>query len=90
MTTDHYPHISAVSAVSAEPSPGGHNADTADCADTYSGALVARFAVGHRRHPLADPTRQPDGYVPVVCTYCGDWIAWVNPPAPPVPVWCGS
>jgi hypothetical protein len=41
-----------------------------------------------RLHPLADPNRQPRGYVAITCTYCGDWIAWCNPPAPPVPVWC--
>jgi hypothetical protein len=36
-------------------------------------------------NPLKDP-HQPTGYVGIHCSHCGAWLAWCNPPAPPVPV----
>lgn len=41
-----------------------------------------------RPNALLDPTRQPDGTVPVHCTYCDRWIMWCAPPAPPCRVLC--
>jgi hypothetical protein len=41
-----------------------------------------------RPNPLADPTHQPPDMVPIHCTWCGEWLAWCNPPPPPVPVQC--
>jgi hypothetical protein len=41
-----------------------------------------------RPNPLTDPARQPPDMVAICCTWCGEWLAWCNPPPPPVPVQC--
>lgn len=41
-------------------------------------------------NPLTDPTRRPPGYAAIYCHYCGEFLAWCNPPAPPVPTRCAT
>ncbi len=52
--------------------------------------LDARLAARDRlRAAMVDPTRSPGpGYVPILCTDHGEFVAWCSPPAPPCRVAC--